>query len=161
MHSLLLAALFYQVHGSGDGEGVGKDKGRQQGDDKTGKIQPHADEGQLEDKREVEITLVSIPKQKPEVKVEGVKDCKGDRWYGGIGIMSDFYTKKIEYVAPGYPAAKAGLRLGDIIMSDDSPTTIRGEVGSVLTITVVRNGEIITLDITRGKICLDDDVSQP
>lgn len=72
-----------------------------------------------------------------------------DDWYGGIGIIQDF-ENEITYVAPGYPADNAGIRLGDVIVSQGE---IRGEPGTILELTIFRKKIKLTFKLIREKIC--------
>lgn len=72
----------------------------------------------------------------------------------------------VEYVYPGSPAEKAGLLAGDIVLKVDGISVeslslnyivenlIQGLAGSSLEMVVNRNGEEVTLRITRGEVVI-------
>lgn len=91
--------------------------------------------------------------------------------YAGIGSVIRFHTgKKTTVIADPYenmPAAKAGLRIGDAIVSidgmdvrgkstDSVSNLLRGEPGTKLTVTVERPGEkhLLTMKMERASIAL-------
>ena len=83
---------------------------------------------------------------------------------GGIGIQFDYRDQRglIRSVDPKGPAAQAGLKPDDIIMKVDGQSTsgmsqekiissIRGPVGTPVTLTIVRDGTSRDIVITRGR----------
>lgn len=90
--------------------------------------------------------------------------------FSGIGVeFQVFYdTVNVLNVLPGGPSDKAGLQIGDklITVNDTVKITgrklepekirkqLRGESGSVVKVTVLRNGKLIPIRITRGAIPL-------
>lgn len=101
---------------------------------------------------------------KPETPSEGIKECEGDKWFGGIGVqMSGFSNggEEIGEVFPGYPADKVGLQKGDVVrFVDGQPYNfgeIRGEPGTSLILTIYRpsTNETQDLFIVRDKICTE------
>lgn len=87
--------------------------------------------------------------------------------FGGVGVEIGIREGILTVIAPlkGTPADAAGLRTGDkIIEVDDQGTQsmtideaidiIRGEVGTIVTLTIAREGEneFLTVPITRGTI---------
>ena len=84
----------------------------------------------------------------------------------GIGVEIDDSTEKdavtILGVFPGAPAEKAGLKAGDRILKVDSTvvrppvmnavTAIRGKVGSPVTLSILRDGEVLSKKIIRGTV---------
>ena len=101
---------------------------------------------------------ITIPA--PRKPIKGLKECEGDRWYGGIGIQQDFVTDIIDTVYAGYPADLAGIKPGDKIQSTSSAegADIRGPPGTTVNILIFRKStnETLNLSITRGKICLEE-----
>jgi len=73
--------------------------------------------------------------------------------YEGIGVKT-MYDGEIYAVAQGSPAWKAGLRIGDNILS---PTEIRGPKGTVVNVTVRKKDseESNIIPITRDTICYE------
>ncbi|MFN8524350.1 MAG: S41 family peptidase [Chloroflexota bacterium] len=85
--------------------------------------------------------------------------------YGGIGARFNRELVVIE-VFDGSPAARQGLRPGDQLLQVDgasvegqTPTEasarVRGEIGTSVTLTVRRSGELASLAFTREEIKLD------
>jgi len=86
--------------------------------------------------------------------------------YGGIGIVYRKATDdfcKLEQVYPNTPASKAGMKAGDEIThlngesvigktSTETQKIMRGEPGTELSVTILRNGVSIDLTMTREKI---------
>jgi C-terminal processing protease CtpA/Prc len=97
-----------------------------------------ADNSQIED---VEV----ISKSKPEGKTESNKCPKN---YGGIGVT--IINNMVTEVYTGYPAHKNGILVNDYIIT---PDVLRGEVGTQITLQIVRNDDILTLTMKREKIC--------
>ena len=118
----------------------------------------------------IEVELVEPPKSegelqaqaKPKAPSEGIKECEGDNWFGGIGVQMLGFSHNAEEIGevfPGYPAHKAGLKSGDMVLSVDGRPynfgEIRGEPGTVVVITIFRpsTNETKTYTIVREKIC--------
>ena len=88
--------------------------------------------------------------------------------YKGIGaaVSEKEGGPLIEYVYPGSPAEKAGLLAGDVVLKVDGISVeslslnyivenlIQGLAGSSLEMVVNRNGEEVTLRITRGEVVI-------
>ena len=86
--------------------------------------------------------------------------------YGGIGIVYRKATDEycfLEQVYPNTPASKAGMKAGDRIThlngesvigmtSSETQKIMRGEPGTELSVTVLRNGVSIDMTMTREKI---------
>lgn len=85
--------------------------------------------------------------------------------FAGVGIELDKKDGTLVVVAPlkGTPADAAGVQAGDLIAAIDGTSTdsmptdtavrlIRGKVGTVVALTLVRDGKVIELKITRAKI---------
>ena len=87
--------------------------------------------------------------------------------FGGIGVSvkynHDDETIIVSTVSPGAPAEAAGFAVGDLIYAVDGVTVeeigylnavnvIRGEIGTEVTITVRRGGELIDLVATRALV---------
>jgi C-terminal processing protease CtpA/Prc len=85
-------------------------------------------------------------------KTKKTKKIKCEKYYTGVGIMTQPDTCIITRVYKGYSAHKAGLISGDIIISPDC-SSIRGPEGSIIKIKIMRETKIIDLNITREKIC--------
>jgi predicted metalloprotease with PDZ domain len=77
--------------------------------------------------------------------------------YVGIGVIYDGLTGLIETASPLYPAAQAGIRVGDILRDDlrhTAPT-----VGQLLQVHIERDGQLLTFSIRAVRICFK--VKQP
>ena len=88
--------------------------------------------------------------------------------YKGIGaaVSEKEGGPLVEYVYPGSPAEKAGLLAGDLVLKVDGISVeslslnyivenlIQGLAGSSLEMVVNRNGEEVTLRITRGEVVI-------
>ncbi len=96
---------------------------------------------------------------------EANEDLAGN--FDGIGVEFNVFndTVNIVYVIPGGPSDKAGLQIGDkLIKVNDSSLIvkdlqtakikeyIRGERGSVAAIQIFRDGQLKTVNVTRGSI---------
>jgi carboxyl-terminal processing protease len=83
--------------------------------------------------------------------------------FDGIGVEFNVFndTVNIVYVIPGGPSDKAGMQIGDklikvndssLIASSKIKELIRGERGSTARIEILRDGELKTVNVTRGSI---------
>ncbi len=102
----------------------------------------------------------------PPVELKAAnEDLAGN--FDGIGVDFNVFndTVNIVYVVPGGPSDKAGLQIGDklirvndssLIIRDASTAKIkeyiRGERGSTVRIQILRNGQLKTVNVTRGSI---------
>ena len=158
--------LLIFMHGGG---GVPGKKGDKKGEAEMPGIHKNGEFKKPLAEKEVEITLITLPKKKDvdknglkkkrkerEKKVASRKGICGDNAsYGGIGVTFSFGRKILE--APEwYPAYKYGLRVGDQILG--SSEEILGTPGTSVDILVKRflGGNIEMIHVTREKICYDD-----
>ncbi len=85
--------------------------------------------------------------------------------YAGIGIYIGIKEDRLTVIAPipGTPAARAGLRAGDVIEAvdgrpaaemsqDEASSRIRGRKGTPVRLTILRNGERFEVEIIRDDI---------
>jgi carboxyl-terminal processing protease len=85
--------------------------------------------------------------------------------FAGIGATVQQKTDQIVLVSilPGTPAEKAGLKAGDVVTAvdgqstkgwtaDDAVNHIRGKAGTTVKLQVSRNGQTLTVDLTRENI---------
>jgi carboxyl-terminal processing protease len=104
----------------------------------------------------------------PESKIEDYRFMTTGQ-YGGIGSLISKRGNHIIVSEPyeGYPAQKAGLLAGDIIMeingvsaegksTEEISSMLKGEPGTSLTVKVKRGNEIKEITLTREKIKIDD-----
>ena len=88
--------------------------------------------------------------------------------YGGIGISVYYVERGIEIssIFKGYSADKAGLRAGDIIVSVGNQSLknmesaqlsmfLKGTPGSKIILEIVRQGTLLTKEVTRDKIVVN------
>ncbi len=86
---------------------------------------------------------------------------------GGIGVMIEpdplSGSVRISYVLPGTPAERAGLRVGDVIVTvNGTPTKglnvegvsglLRGKPGTVVAVSLRRDGSPVAASITRDNV---------
>lgn len=111
----------------------------------------------------VEVEII-VPKSTPVASsISEPKKPKKGFW--GIGILEGsislpergiFYAEEVGELYYGYPAKEAGLMVGDIIfLVNGRPLTIepiRGDKPKHLTLTILRGGKVITIQLDRGFI---------
>lgn len=89
--------------------------------------------------------------------------------YGGIGSLISQIDGKIVITRPneGFPADKAGIKIGDEIVKIDGQNTVgkstseissllKGNAGTNISLVVKRRGENIDFDLTRAKIVINN-----
>lgn len=84
----------------------------------------------------------------------GEGDCKN--YYGGIGVDIDYSPRgqMVTSVHPGYPAEALGIVVGDYIGITKGGNDIRGEIGTEITLYILREGSVLTKTTKRAKICI-------
>lgn len=102
----------------------------------------------------------------PSEELDGVNEDIAGSFFG-IGVEFDIIddTINIVNIIPDGPSSKAGIRIGDkIIKVNDSAIAgkklpvekirklLRGEVGTQVSVGILRNGEVKSISITRGVI---------
>jgi hypothetical protein len=159
MHIAILLVVSLLQGGKGDSDTEdGKDQGKSQNAENVD-IAPKATEVTIIEKEPPpeQGEDIIIPEPPPQPQTEGLTECEGDSWYGGIGIQQNFLTDAVDRVEPGYPAYKAGLRIGDQIrqVSSKEGKEIRGEPGTQVSLWVFRpsTNESFLLEIIRDRIC--------
>lgn len=90
----------------------------------------------------------------PKANKRGKSNLKCDKYYTGIGIYTipNGDACIIRTAIEGYPANRAGIRTGDVIVSP-SCYMIRGDEGVPLYLTYERDGVRFTVTLIREKIC--------
>lgn len=121
----------------------------------------------LEDQAIQGITSNSEDTHTEYMTAEEMKDFKQsiNRNYVGIGVsyVQNGNTNMVEEVFKDSPAEKAGVKAGDVIhavdgtvidgmSSDDIKSMIQGDEGTKVSITFIRDGQYITLEITRAPV---------
>ena len=103
---------------------------------------------------------------RPPVETEDyVTDMTGK--FGGIGVIVEYIDQDesimINTVYPDSPAEKAGIKAGDFLHAVDGKTVkelgytnavnyVRGEIGTSVELTLIRNGEYITVTAIRAEV---------
>ena len=103
---------------------------------------------------------------RPPVETEDyMTDMTGK--FGGIGVMVEYNdldeSIMINTVYPGSPAEKAGIRVGDYIYAVDGKTVseigyndavnhVRGEIGTSVELTLLRDGNYVTVTAIRAEV---------
>lgn len=85
--------------------------------------------------------------------------------FSGVGVSIEDYNGTCRVVAPipGTPAEKSGIKAGDIITRidgtdiskktlDEAASMMRGDEGTKITLTIDRNGQVLSFTLTRAKI---------
>lgn len=158
-HALLIALVFMG----------GLSKMGIQGNGRQGKqAKPRSEQGKGKYPESVEVTILPPPKlnvadSDTETTKDGItykvhktitNDCK--YFYGGIGVMDGWDDAARQFaiieVFPGYPAEKAGLRVGDHF----SLFLERGTPGTTVTLDITRDGQLSLVTIVRDKVCTTD-----
>jgi hypothetical protein len=128
------------------GGGAAKESHPQQQEDRA--IVPKTAEAPMEVRTITKSEMEQAAPKVPHAKAP----CKA--FFGGIGVVTN--GDLITEVYTGYPAANNGIKVGMQILEPDS-WAIRGEIGTTLNIRLrAQDGNILTLAITRDKICLED-----
>ena len=152
-------------------------KGQEQAQAEGGpEEQKVAEQEQANEPIEVTITERIIPKPAEAETVEAPQELDMDGllaemhnaqdcpdFFGGIGITQKYVTNsdftrghyEVAEVHPGYPAERSGILVGDEIHSNTRE--IRGEIGTNVTVLIVRRGELLTFNLVREKICISKD----
>lgn len=157
LHLIFIVGLSLHFNGGSSSEegGSKKEQGKGQGNSSS--------DNTFVPKGSMEISVVppqaiESPIETPDKKSKGVKECVGNNWYGGIGIKQNFETGAIAELAEGYPAQKAGLLIGDMILRVNGEVygDIRGEPGTEVIIEVYRpsTNKTASIRLIRDKICI-------
>ncbi|GEM_PF-6950616 len=75
-------------------------------------------------------------------------------FFGGIGIEYRL-DGLVTNVPDGYPAARAGILPGDILKGDTK--YIRGEIGTVVDVALIRGKKTLKFSMIREKICVAEE----
>jgi hypothetical protein len=126
--------------------------------------QAENDEQRIKDlEQPMEVEIVERPPQ-PEKSAEQIafeklqeERSKCEPFFGGIGVTlkrDDDLNQIADKVHRYYPAEQAGIKPGDVILTP--VYKMKGEVGTPVTIEVIRNGIQFSVTMTRGRICLTE-----
>lgn len=103
-----------------------------------------------------EVTLVKLPgKQKPKPRTNPSvphSDEQCDDFYGGIGIVHNYVDNTVTEAPLGYPAANAGIKPGDRILS--RVDELRGTIGTEVELIYQNEDGLHQVILIRDKICL-------
>ena len=144
LHILLFLGLSRSnrhIHLAGDGSPVKVklvDKGHEEGEKLKEEMAKKSDP-----KDEI-----IIPKT---AKSTNVKSC--DKSFGGVGIIIS-QLGRISYVASGYPADKAGVLAGDIVLFPTDTKDIKGVVGTEVELMILRGEDTMRFNMIRETICI-------
>jgi hypothetical protein len=114
----------------------------------------------FKEKKESKIEINVLEKEKKQTRKDVIVKSSGglracNDWYGGIGVLIEPLNNnsaKVTSVYSGYAAEKAGIFKGDILFFKEE---IKGEIGSFLELSVVRNGFNTIKVLVRDRICLE------
>jgi len=107
----------------------------------------------------VSVNLLPPPSPAAHLSAEGPNPgggtpsdpCPAEKQYEGIGILWMPGTRLIVKAPPGYPAYRAGIRVGDMLVNPDELYPR----GNILEIDVFRHTTRLTFKVKLEKICFD------
>ena len=89
---------------------------------------------------------------RPGLSARGLA-CAGSS-YVGVGVTAELRTERIMLVGDDTPASRAGLQHDDIVLNPEVWEDAHRE-GTVLQVTVLRDGMKMTLPLRVGRICIE------
>ncbi len=102
----------------------------------------------------IEYTIVSRVSggvgSKPK-KSKNKTECK--KFYGGVGVQSSYINEQIVSVYPGYPADRAGIKVGDVVLNPMD--LVRGKIGTTVKLQIKNDSGIVVYNLIREKICIE------
>ncbi len=166
--SLLLhmSPLLLLMHIPGCGGGSGKGKGgEKKPPTEQGSQQPPQTPDILDVPKSIDVDTVTehdINGYKKAIKKKFTPRKCPHESYGGIGIQYGLDRYIITVVPSAYPAAKAGVEIGDELTDDPADIEkYRGEVGGEVTVNVRKpDGSLKNYTMLREKICLKDEKNE-
>ncbi len=99
---------------------------------------------------ELEVSIHLLPSD--ESPAEEGPPCE---FYRGVGVITSF-SGDVSEVAPGGPADKAGVLVGDVLLNRDEFSENRYEAGTPVVLHLDRNGQRLHLATTVRKICKEE-----
>lgn len=151
-----VALLIVLSKRGGEGDGDGKASAKKHENIKVSIIDKPSD-------KEVKQKQIPPPENKSKVVVKKKKkvppeqkyvDHKCADWYGGVGIQHPSPgSYEVAYVGKGYPADRAGILVGDLVLNGDE---LRGTPGTKVVVHVMRGSRALTFYLVREKICTKD-----
>jgi hypothetical protein len=108
---------------------------------------PPATSEQPENERVLDVRLLPSG----ESTAEEAPACEST--FRGVGLMHNGI--RVQSLAPGGPADRAGLKVGDVILNAEVLGQDRYMVGHRLTLKVSRDGRHFAVDVVVGRICFE------
>lgn len=136
LHVLLIGFILLLPFGGNSDESHQGDSGKH-----------HGTPGTIVPPPNLEVEVGETDKQRLK-RIAPHSDEECATFYGGIGIYDNY--EGIYSVVDGYPAARAGIKPGDELLS---PTEVRGDVGTSIRVVIRRGYTIHIFDLIRDKIC--------
>lgn len=98
-------------------------------------------------------------KKSPPVKIKFLSIVKGEEqcpeFYVGIGVIRTWLDMEVTDVAPGGPAYKNDIRVGDFLLTDPNYDSLKP--GTIIEVPILRNGITIVKNMAVEKICTSAD----
>lgn len=88
----------------------------------------------------------------PSADREG-RSLECPKFYAGIGLVASWTDDRVMDIAPGGPADVAGIRVGDIFLSNSVFQRDLYPIGKVIPMSVQRDGQRIDMQVRIGRIC--------
>lgn len=156
--------LLVYLQQGGSGDGGGKDKNPGPTSVKVTIIDKPSDKQEEAPPPPPNAGKILVKELEREKKKIEIDDCPQS--YGGIGVTHDPWCY-VTQVGAGYPADRAGIKVGDQLAGDvdKNEGSIncpgKGEVGTKITVAVMRDLKMRYVTMTREKICQAKEEEQP
>jgi len=143
LHMFIFFALLFKGFG---GETDGKE-GKDNGLDSTINVEI-VDRPKAESEEKTVVLDDGLLKRAPHA----LQECES--YFGGVGVT--IVWTSLGYIVltvhSGYPAEKAGIMVGDLLLNSGNLT---GEIGTKITVLIDRGGAYLEFPIYRDKICTE------
>jgi len=152
--SVVIHVSIFMALNNGKASNKGHDKGNKSSSKVNVLILDKPSDKEVESKKQPSKSKSTlIVKKKIPLKQEYVNhECT--IWYGGIGIQHpNGGSYAVEAVGKGYPAERAGILIGDLIINGEE---LRGEPGTYVTVKILRGTKALSIEVVREKICTKD-----